>query len=276
MRYGLNRRYVDRDALSTGFDLASLGFASNVVQVAQDAEFPRIDVQGFQSLGQTTFTDLVIAPTTHQFNFNGTKILSSHTVKFGMDYRKFLLNFTQLFFPAGQYGFNNAQWTQRDPERHQLDAGIRPGIDAARHPELRPNQPQSGSGIGQFVLGVLHSGRLEDLPSNLTLNIGLRYEFDVPRTERFDRLSYFDANAPSPIANLVPANPFFNPRAPQGALVFMDENNRRQVDTDLNNFGPRIGACIQRLAEDRHPLRVRRLSTCPRTCRRPGTRDPPA
>jgi hypothetical protein len=29
-------------------------------------------VQGFQSLGQNTCTDLVIAPTTHQFNFNGT------------------------------------------------------------------------------------------------------------------------------------------------------------------------------------------------------------
>ena len=65
MRYGLNRRFVDRTPLSAGFDLASLGFASNVVQTPQATEFPRFDVQGFQSLGQETFTDLVIAPTTH-------------------------------------------------------------------------------------------------------------------------------------------------------------------------------------------------------------------
>ena len=45
VRYGLNRRYVDRKPLSAGFDLASLGFASNVVQVAQASEFPRVDVQ---------------------------------------------------------------------------------------------------------------------------------------------------------------------------------------------------------------------------------------
>ena len=77
---------------------------------------------------------------------------------------------------------------------------------------------------------------------NLTINIGLRHEFDVPRTERFNRLSYFDSGATSPIAGQVPANPFFNPSQLTGGLVFMDENNRRQVDTDLNNFGPRIGA----------------------------------
>ena len=241
VRYGLNRRYVDRKPLSAGFDLASLGFAQNVVQTAQAFEFPRVDVQGFQSLGQNAFTDLVIAPTTHQFNLNATKIMSKHTVKVGMDYRKFLLNFTQLFFPSGQYGFNNAQWTQRNPN---------------------VNSATEGFALASMLLGVPSFGQISHNPSpasassywagyvqddwklsrKLTVNLGLRYEFDVPRTERFNRLSYFDLNAPSPIANLVPANPFFNPADLRGALVFVDENNRRQVDTDLNNFAPRIGA----------------------------------
>ncbi|HKX27478.1 MAG TPA: carboxypeptidase regulatory-like domain-containing protein, partial [Blastocatellia bacterium] len=95
LRLGLNRRYVDRRPLSAGFDLASLGLAPNVVGVAQQAEFPRIDVQNFSSLGQNTFTDLVIAPTTYTFNANATKTLRNHTFKFGMDYRKFMLNFLQ-------------------------------------------------------------------------------------------------------------------------------------------------------------------------------------
>ncbi|HKX33011.1 MAG TPA: carboxypeptidase regulatory-like domain-containing protein, partial [Blastocatellia bacterium] len=95
LRLGLNRRYVDRRPLSAGFDLTSLGFAPNVAQVAQQAEFPRIDVQNFSSLGQNTFTDLVIAPTTYTFNANATKTLRNHTFKFGMDYRKFMLNFLQ-------------------------------------------------------------------------------------------------------------------------------------------------------------------------------------
>ena len=241
VRYGLNRRFVDRKPLSAGFDLASLGFASNVVQIAQATEFPRIDVQGFQSLGQATFTDLVIAPTTHQFNLNGTKVLSSHTVKFGMDYRKFMLNFTQLFFPAGQYGFSNAQWTQRDPNVTSSTQGFAfasmlLGIPSNGQISHNPSPASSSSYWASYIQDDWR------ITKNLTINLGLRHEFDVPRTERFNRLSYFDQAAPSPIANRVPANPFFNPSQLAGALVFMDDNNRRQVDTDLNNFGPRIGA----------------------------------
>ena len=72
-------------------------------------------MQNFQALGQNTFTDLKIAPTTHSFNVNATKVWGAHTIKIGGDYRKFLLNFTQLFFPSGQFAFSNAQWTQRNP-----------------------------------------------------------------------------------------------------------------------------------------------------------------
>ena len=199
MRYGLNRRFVDRKPLSAGFDLASLGFASNVVQIAQAAEFPRIDVQGFQSLGQNTFTDLVIAPTTHQFNFNGTKILSSHTIKFGMDYRKFMLNFTQLFFPSGQYGFSNAQWTQRDPNVTSSTQGFALasmllGIPSFGQISHNPSPASASSYWASYIQDDWKVAK------NLTINIGLRHEFDVPRTERFNRLSYFDSGATSPIA----------------------------------------------------------------------------
>ena len=241
VRYGLNRRFVDRKPLSAGFDLASVGFASNVVQIAQADEFPRVDVQGFQSLGQNTFTDLVIAPTTHQFNFTGTKILSSHTIKFGMDYRKFLLNFTQLFFPSGQYGFGNAQWTQRDPNVTSSTQGFALASMLLGIPSFGQisHNPSPASASSYWASYIQDDWRVSN---NLTINIGLRHEFDVPRTERFNRLSYFDSGVTSPVASQVPANPFFNPAQLTGGLVFMDENNRRQVDTDLNNFGPRIGA----------------------------------
>jgi Carboxypeptidase regulatory-like domain len=240
LRYGLNRRHVDRTPLSAGFDLATLGFPSNVVGTAQAAEFPRVDVQGFQSLGQNTFTDLVIAPTTHQANVNATKIWSAHTVKFGLDYRKFFLNFLQLFFPSGQYGFNNAQWTQRNPN---------------------VSSSTEGAALAAMLLGIPTFGQMSHNPSpasassywawyvqddwkitrSLTVNLGLRYEFDVPRTDRFNRLSYFDAGATSPIANVVPPNPFFNPADLQGGLVFATDDHRRQVPTDVNNVGPRVG-----------------------------------
>ena len=46
-------------------------------------EFPRVNVQNFQALGQNTFTDLVIAPTTHSVNVNATKVWGAHTLKMG-------------------------------------------------------------------------------------------------------------------------------------------------------------------------------------------------
>ena len=63
----------------------------------------------------------------------------------------------------------------------------------------------------------------------------------MPRTERFNRLSYFDETATSPIANQVPANGYFDPSQLKGAVVFVDDTNRRQVDTDYDNISPRLG-----------------------------------
>ena len=40
VRYGLNRRFVDRLPLSAGFDLASLGFPSNVIDTADALRVP--------------------------------------------------------------------------------------------------------------------------------------------------------------------------------------------------------------------------------------------
>jgi hypothetical protein len=70
--------------------------------------------------------------------------------------------------------------------------------------------------------------------------MGLRWDVDIPRTERYNRLSYWDINTPSPIAGKVPG--FSNLI---GAMRFVDDNNRRQTPTDLNNWGPRFGFAYQ-------------------------------
>ncbi|MBO0719837.1 MAG: TonB-dependent receptor [Blastocatellia bacterium] len=238
-RYGFNRRTAKRTPFSAGFDITQLGFPAAIKQVAQAGEFPRFDVSGFSSLGQETFNDLVIAPTTHSFNVNVTKTLPRHTFKLGMDYRKLMLNFLQLGQPSGQYSFQPT-WTQRDPNQGSNTEGF---------------------ALASLLIGVPNSGVISHDPtpasassywgwyfedtwkmtSKLTVNLGLRYDIDVPRTERFNRLSVFDFDAPSPIAGQVPANPFFNPADLKGAIKFVTADHPRQVPADKNNFGPRIG-----------------------------------
>lgn len=247
VRYGFTRRTAKRTPFSTGFDFTQLGFPAALKSVADALEFPRFDINGVSSLGQETFNDLVIAPTTQSLLGNVTKTYARHTWKFGVEYRHLMLNFTQLSQPAGQYSFNQS-WTQR---------------------VFNSGSSTAGFGFATFLLGVpgnsnqttAGGGTLSHDPSpastspywgfyaedswrvtpKFTATLGLRYELDIPRTERFNRYGVFDFNATSPLAGKVPANPYFDSNNLKGAVSFVTADNRRQVPTDRNNFGPRIG-----------------------------------
>ncbi len=76
------------------------------------------------------------------------------------------------------------------------------------------------------------------LNDRLTFNLGLRWDADYPQTERFDRASWFDLDAPVPLS--VPGFGQF-----RGGIVFAGERTpgapRGVKDLDKNNFAPRIG-----------------------------------
>jgi hypothetical protein len=82
----------------------------------------------------------------------------------------------------------------------------------------------------------------------LTVNLGLRYDLEIPRTERYDRGSWFDPTQtinihPNPIdAASWPSNlPMPDLSHPTGGLVFMNKNQRHPVDTYYKDWGPRLG-----------------------------------
>lgn len=67
----------------------------------------------------------------------------------------------------------------------------------------------------------------------LTLNLGMRYDVDQPRTERYDRMSYFDPNA-SPASGLM------------GAVEYTGHGNpRTPFNTYYGAIGPRFGAAYR-------------------------------
>jgi hypothetical protein len=245
LRYGFGRANGLRTNYSEGFDMRELGLPENMYQQAALAglAFPRFNMTDTSSFGASDWTQLDNISMTHSIAGSITKVLNRHTIKAGADLRKMFVNFAQWGQPAGSLSFSRL-WTQENPF---VNSGTR-GFGYASF--LLGNY--SGASMSHEIRGAtasLYTGfYVQDdwrVNNKLTLNIGMRYDVDNPRTERFNRMSYFDPDVTSVIAGQVPTDICANCADLRGSLFFLDDDNRQQAPTDRNNWGPRIGLAYQ-------------------------------
>jgi hypothetical protein len=234
VRYGMARMNLDIDPLSYGFEPSSLGFPTYLDAEARknDIRFPRIDVTGLTSLGQATGAGIAFVPTTHNILTSLTKLMGQHTIKTGFEYRKLFLNFWQESIPAGQFSFTTS-WTQQGPNTASGGNALASLLIGL------PGSGQQANNIYVATASSYYAGYVQDeyrVTSKLTLNLGLRYDVDIPRTERFNQLSWWDSTAASPLAGKVAGYPNL-----LGAMRFAGSGGRAQGPTDWNNWGPRFG-----------------------------------
>lgn len=235
IRYGLGR-YDDSDfPYSQGFNLQTVGLPSSMEQytAALNLQFPTVTVSSLGGLG-AGYTRWRTTPTTHAIYADFTKVLSRHVIKAGVQYRKMFLNFLQYSYPAGNFSFG-ANWTQSNPTAASTTQGF--GLASL----LLGTATGGSTGVDPTTAAASNywAGYIQDdfrLTNSLTLNIGFRYDVDIPRTERYNRLSMFDFNSPSPIAGKVAGFPNL-----VGAMDFVNSQDRHQTPIDLNNVGPRFG-----------------------------------
>ncbi|MBM3734695.1 MAG: hypothetical protein FJW39_02825 [Acidobacteria bacterium] len=260
-RYGITVQNQLTSRFSQGFDLGSLGFPSRLIneinsknQVAGIA-FPQVVIDGgaFYTLGANGGSDN--STVYHNFGSTLTRISGSHSMRFGAELR------VQREF---NYGFGN----------------VAPRIDFAqtwtRGPlDTSPVAP-IGQGLASMLLGLPTGGEINTNASNaqqsnywaffvhddwrvtprLTVNAGLRYEYESPTTERFNRsIKDFDFSAASPVSAAALAN--YNrspiPELPVsqfrtfGGLRFAGNGglSRDLWSGDRNNFAPRVGLAYQ-------------------------------
>jgi hypothetical protein len=257
VRYGVTYANFTERRISQGFDLASLGFAPSLVSAIDRriATFPNVQVGSLTQLANWESGDGGNFSTTHSVGATFTRLLGSHSLRFGADFRVYREN--QGRYPIGvapQLAFS-ATYT-----RGPLDNSPVPPV---------------GGELASFLLGVpdgslARTATLAEqdkwfgiyvqddwkVTPKLALNAGLRYELETPITERFNRsVAQFAFDQPNPVEAAARANYAASPIpelpvsqfGARGGLTFVGVNGlpRSYWRGERNNFMPRFGLAYQ-------------------------------
>ena len=230
-RYGYTYSNFGRNPFFDTFDPTSLGFASNIKQNATNLVFPRFAPEGFREFGTEGYWIMDRQEAVHHWSGSVAKLIGGHNIKAGGERRYNRLDYLQPGFPSGNFNFSRGttcadRFTCPATQGNGL-ASMLLGWTSGSNYHIEPKAFSRSAYWGFY---------LQDdwkITSKLTLNLGVRYDFDVPRWETQNRYSYWDLNAQSSI------------RAPGldtlGVIKFVDKDNRSPFDSDRNNWQPRIG-----------------------------------
>ena len=220
--------------------------------------FPRIGVGGGYSspIGTQIFSIIRWGQESHHLDGAVSWVRGKHELKFGGEGRMHRINFTQPGWPSGEFDFNETATSQISSTASGGDGlaslliGVGPPSGAG---------PQAGFLNAVSTQSFRYATFAQDnfrMTPKLTLNLGLRYELSLPRTERFNRMNWLDPNAVSPL-QLTPAQLAqvqtlgLLPQAIQtlsnlrGIEVFASPKDRSNYYADYNAIQPRFGFAYQ-------------------------------
>jgi hypothetical protein len=222
-----DRRSFIQQRFGAGEGLAQSIGLTNVSAAA----FPTFNISGYASLGAQGTTNAAIARI--QTPITDTQVLESlskfagkHALKIGLEYRR---------------GFN----------QETDDITSSGALTFTRQITGQPGVSGTGDGFASFLVGQANQAslqRLDSIPSHasywavyaqddyrvttrLTLNVGMRWEVELPRYVDRNRENAFDPLAINPVSGT------------PGMVTFAGVNGvpRTAFDPNFNNVGPRFG-----------------------------------
>ncbi len=197
--------------VSQNYDLASLGFSGDFLKNVTYKQFPAINVQTYNSgsglsvtgsspndFGQLGGPTRTLNPQDNwQLQYQLNWIKTRHNIRFGTDLQLIRLNAYNSQYSAGQFNFDRTYTQGPDPTSTTLNGG---------------------NGLASLLLGIPVAGTItitnplflyqkyyslfvqDDyrITNKLTLNLGLRWEYQTPYAEKFGQIGYVDWNAIEP------------------------------------------------------------------------------
>ncbi|MGC1781397.1 MAG: carboxypeptidase regulatory-like domain-containing protein [Acidobacteriaceae bacterium] len=240
LRYSFTRHYEDQtgDPRQTGFDITTLGFPAALAAEENYKTLPYVifnDVGGGVG-GTANYNTFVYASENSDINADITRVEGKHVISAGFEYMERFLNVGQPPAPSGAYYFDNSATDQSvasgnggsDFASFLVGIGTPPGSESVNFTKdlfVAESSPYYGA----FVQDDYHPR------SNLTITAGLRWDIFGGRNERHNRLEYFNPT----VGNTVAGVPY------TGAEIYVNGANRSPFNTNLTNFGPRLGFAWQ-------------------------------
>ncbi|MBV9227575.1 MAG: TonB-dependent receptor, partial [Acidobacteriaceae bacterium] len=243
---GYTHQFQNRGGLPTSYPnfspVTSLGLPSYMLASGTVAA-PLVQLGPYGQYGGQGWSVILNGNDVYQMIASVAHTAGSHDLHFGGEFRLHRINYYQPGIPGGVFNFGQGGTSQTGSVGGDALASFLVGFPTGWSAYGIANQPATQS--------LQYAGFIQDnwhVSSRLTLNLGLRYDVDMPRTERYNRMTYFDPNVPNPLAQtgLLPTNSpcaACNQGNLMGSFEFtgLNGNPRTPYNTYYGAIGPRFG-----------------------------------
>ena len=231
VRLGLSRTKAGK--FSTSIGSTAFNIPGLPTDPAVAGGLPTTSISGFSGFGRQSTNPQFQNPALLDPKINFTYVKGKHSLKFGYEYEKVWMGVSDNNPLYGSFtyggGYSNAGGsTVSDTYWADFLFGTTSVYSAANEFEVH---------LRQTIQSVYAQDDWKVLP-NLTLNLGLRWEYGSPYSDKDNYISNFDPVSQT-ILTTSPgavAGPNVTPVSASGGVY-----NKTLVNPDLNDFAPRIG-----------------------------------
>lgn len=245
--YSQRDNYVN--SIGADDDPASFGLALPEDLDPRLTGLPRVTVAGFWPLGQASGTPNEQEVMDLQFTSRLSWVKGSHKVKLGINYNRIYYNQPVWANARGTLVFN------RRFTKHSVGDLLLGQLTSSTRRVSTTYSSLRAYGFGMFLSDDWKVNR------KLTLNLGIRYEFEMPPVDLNDRLSTYEPGLNKVVIagdqDLPDLIPLLEEQGLAGRTVLARDvgMTRRLIDPDINNFAPRLGFAWRPFGGNRHVLR---------------------